>query len=267
MRPSVDQSGKEDLQEIRLRAGQPPELVLSDNSIYLDDIVNTADLDFCINAATQYSPWVASTVSSGYITAQGGHRIGICGQLVMIDGKIQSANYITSLCIRVARDYPGIALDAVGLDGSILIIGSPGRGKTTLLRDMIRQKSNITSETIAVLDERRELFPVASGNFIFSPGKHTDILSGCGKSNGLEILIRTMNPRYIAVDEITAAEDCDAIIQATGCGVSIIATAHAADINDLVARPVYRPILEAGIFQRIIVMQQNKSWKVERVNI
>ena len=266
MRPEVDHLGREALQEIRLRTGQPLELVLTDRSVYLDDAVKTTDLDFCINAASQYSPWAASSISSGYITAQGGHRIGICGQLVMIEGKIQSLSCITSLCIRVARDYPGIAQDTVGLVGSILIIGSPGRGKTTLLRDMIRQKSNIACATVAVVDERRELFPVSSGNFVFSPGMHTDVLSGCGKSTGLEILIRTMNPRYVAVDEITAPEDCEAIIQSRGCGASILATAHASDLNDLMSRPVYKPILNAEIFSCIIVMQQNKSWKLERVN-
>ena len=92
-------------------------------------------------------------------------------------------------------------------------------------------------------------------------------MSGCGKSEGIEMLIRTMSPRYVAVDEITAIEDCEAIIQACGCGVSILATAHAADLNDFENRPVYKPILNNGIFHHIVVMQSDKSWKLERVKI
>lgn len=266
MRMKVDTIGKESLQEIRLRAGQVPELVLGNSRTYLNEVVCNTDLDFCINAASQYSPWSASTVANGYITSHGGHRIGICGQMVLLQGKVLTARNITSLCIRVARDYPGIATHAAGLRGSILIVGSPGRGKTTLLRDLIRQKSNLESVNVAVVDERCELFPFNNGIFSFSPGKQTDILSGCSKYNGMEMLIKTMNPDYVAVDEITALEDCNAIIHANGCGVSILATAHAGDMHDLQKRPVYKPILDSGIFQNIIVMNPDKTWKLERVN-
>ena len=263
----MDKLAKERLQEIRLRIGQPPQLVLGNSNEYLDGTVSTEDLNYCINAASEYSPWSASTASSGYITAQGGHRIGICGRMVINGGKVQTVRNITSLCIRVARDFPGLARDAACLTGSILIIGSPGRGKTTLLRDLIRQKSNMESATVAVVDERCELFPVTSGGFCFFPGSHTDVLSGCGKEEGIEMLIRTMGPNYVAVDEITATEDCRAIIHARGCGVSILATAHAADMVDFKERPVYRPFWEENIFQSIIVMQSDKTWRLERMNI
>ena len=267
MRKDVDDLGKAGLQELRLRTGQPAELVLPNRSVYLVNEVSGEDLEYCLNAASQYSPWSATTVSKGYITAGGGHRIGICGNLVMAGGNVKTVNRITSLCIRVARDYPNIAANARGLIGSILIIGSPGRGKTTLLRDLIRLKSNDESKTITVVDERGELFPLSCGKFCFHTGNHTDILSGCGKAEGIEMLIRTMNPHYVAVDEITAIEDCNAIVQARGCGVSILATAHAADMREFMDRPVYKPILDAEIFKNIIIMQPDKSWKLERVNL
>lgn len=267
MRPKVDVIGRDSLQEIRLRIGQAPHLVLRDSCAWLDGTVNEDDLNFTVNAASQYSPWSASTVSSGYITAQGGHRVGICGRVAVLDGKVQTVRNITSLCIRVARDFPGIANGAVDLTGSILIIGSPGRGKTTLLRDLIRQKANMVSSTVAVVDERCELFPISCGGFCFPPGKHMDVLSGCSKVDGIEVLIRTMNPNYIAVDEITAVEDCHAIVRAKGCGVSMLATAHAADMDDLLERKVYRTLWEENVFQIFLVMQPDKSWKVERMNI
>lgn len=267
MRSSIDRLGKETLQELRLRSGQRPELVISDKSIYLEETITESDLDFCVNTASQYSPWSASTVARGYITARGGHRIGICGHMVMLEGKIHTAKLVSSLCIRVARDFSGIASNLTEIHGSVLIIGRPGSGKTTLLRDFIRQKSNAEACNIAVVDERCELFPVSCGKFCFPTGKHTDVLSGCGKAEGIEMLVRTMGPRYVAVDEITAVEDCEAIIQAIGCGVSILATAHAADFHDFENRPVYKPILNAEIFNHIVVMQSDKSWNLERVKV
>ena len=152
--------------------------------------------------------------------------------------------------------------------GEVLsIIGSSGSGKTTLLRDLIRLKSNMESCNVAVVDERGELFPTTNRKFCFPPGKHTDILSGCGKADGIEMVIRTMRPDYVAVDEITAISDCHSILQARGCGVSILATAHAASINEFEDRPVYKPLLHSGICSYIVVMQPDKSWQLERINL
>lgn len=267
MRDRVDSLGKEKLQELRLRIGRPPELVMSDGSSYLNRCVTGEDLSYCVNAASQYSPWTSSTSASGYITATGGHRLGICGEVAILNGEIRSVTSVTSLCIRVARDFPGISMPAAGISGSILIIGSPGRGKTTLLRDLIRQKSNDGCGAVAVVDERRELFPIACGAFCFPPGSRTEVLSGCGKADGVEMLIRTMNPRWLAVDEITAASDCQALIHAGWCGVSMLATAHAENLSDFMNRPVYKPLVQSRIFAHIIVMQPDKSWILERMNI
>lgn len=267
MREQVDSLGRDRLQELRLRIGRPPELICMDGSRYLDRFVSMDDLSYCVNAASQYSPWASATIANGYITAPGGHRLGICGDVAVIDGKISTITNISSLCIRVARDFPGIGLRASGLTGSTLIIGSPGRGKTTLLRDLIRQKSNSDSGAVAVVDERRELFPFVDGQFAFYPGSRTEVLSGCSKGAGTEILIRTMNPKWIAVDEITAVEDCEALIHAGWCGVSLLATAHGNDLQDFLSRPVYKVLRQCILFENIIIMKPDKSWVLERVNL
>lgn len=267
MRDQVDKLGRDGLQELRLRIDRPGELVTAKGCMFLDKNIHAEDLSFCVNAASCYSPWVATTAASGYITASGGHRIGLCGNTVIKENKIQTITCLTSLCLRVARDFPGIAIQASRLSGSILIIGSPGMGKTTLLRDLIRQKSNSEYRAVAVVDERCEVFPVVDGQFCFSPGLRTEVLSGCDKSTGIEILLRTMNPGWIAVDEITANKDSKAIFHAGRCGVDFLATAHAESIEDLITRSVYKPFVECGFFRNIIVMKQDKTWSLERMSV
>jgi stage III sporulation protein AA len=172
--------------------------------------------------------------------------------------EITGIRNVSSLCIRVARDFPGIAGELANLKGSILILGAPGWGKTTLLRDLIRQKDECGCH-ISVLDEREELFPD-----IRSRGTRTEVLSGCPKEEGMDILLRTMAPEIIALDEITAAEDCDALSRAAWCGVSLLATAHAASLSDFLHREIYAPLVRQAIFDHIIILRSDKSWFLER---
>jgi stage III sporulation protein AA len=171
---------------------------------------------------------------------------------------------VTSLCIRVARDLVGIAGKLQCTNGSVLIIGRPGSGKTTLLRDLIRHRSDSGAGSIAVVDERGELFPAGTA---FSRGCRTDILTGCSKGQGIEILLRTMGPATIAVDEITSEGDCDALVKAGWCGVSLLATAHASCKEDLYARPVYKPLVKSHLFDTLVILQPDKSWKAERMEL
>ena len=267
MRESVDKQGKDTLQELRLRLGAPPELVLNSGSFWLDKPVREEDLKFCVNVASRYSPWSSATVSKGYITAPGGHRLGLCGEGVISNGKMTGIRSVTSINIRVARDFPGIARDTAKHIGSVLIIGKPGSGKTTLLRDAIRQRSNTYSECIAVVDEREEIFPKADNKICFSTGRHTDVLSGCSKPEGIEAVLRAMGPDTIALDEITAEADCKALMHAGWCGVKLMATAHAGSRQDLYSRPIYRPIIESGLFDALIVLHEDKSWHYERMKV
>ena len=256
----VDRSKQEKLQELRLRINAAPELVYASGNWYLNRKISREDLNHCVNLASRYSPWAAQSVSRGYITAPGGHRIGLCGDAVIKEGEIIGIKNLRSLCIRVARDFPGIGLNAAKYTGSILLLGPPGSGKTTLLRDMIRQIAN--RETVAVVDEREELFPE-----YFPPGKCMDILTGCEKAVGIGMLLRTMGPSCIAVDEITAEEDTEALIHAGWCGVRLLATAHAASVKDLIARPIYHRLASSKLFDHILVLHRDKSWREERMDL
>lgn len=265
MRSDVDRLGKLSLQELRLRVGKPPELVLGGGSDWLSRPVSGEDLSFCVNAASRYSPWTTGSAASGYITAPGGHRIGLCGEVTTAGREVSGIKNLSSVCIRVARDYPGIAGDLADCADSLLILGPPGSGKTTLLRDLIRRISGQGPGCIAVVDERGELFPSSGEKSCFDTGLRTDVQTGCAKAQGIDMVLRTMGPAAIAVDEITAEEDCEALLRAGWCGVRLLASAHATGITDLRSRPVYRKLWDCGLFSTAVVLRKDKSWKLERM--
>lgn len=247
----------ESLQEIRLRLQFPAELVTSNGVRWLDKPVTGGDIGFCIQAASRYSPWAAETMSQGYLTAPGGHRIGICGVAIYKNGVFSGLREISSLCIRVAKDYVGFST-GTPRTGSILILGAPGWGKTTLLRDLSRVRAE--TETVAVVDERGELFPEG-----ILRGKRMDVLVGAKKGEGIERVLKTMTPDCIAVDEITSEEDCLALCHAWGCGVRLMATAHAGSMDEFYHRPIYQQLVRMQIFDSCLVLYKDKSFKLERM--
>lgn len=251
------------LLELRLRRNRSPELVCSDGSRFLKGCICSDDLDFCLNAASRYSPWAASTVSEGFVTAPGGHRIGICGEAVVKEGRLSGFRSIGSLCIRVARDFPGVAKPILFRGQALLILGAPGWGKTTLLRDLARTLSE--REQVAVVDQRRELFPPGLTDDGSARELRLDTLYGLGKQEGIDTVLKTMSPECIVVDEITSPEDCQALLQAWGCGVRLVATAHAASMEDFKRRCVYKPLLDSRMFDTYVILHRDKSFHQEAI--
>lgn len=252
--------------EIRLRAGQAASVLEDGKERRLPGIVRQEELDGILQRATGQSVYASfDTLRQGFVTLPGGHRIGICGSAVMKNGAVSGFQAISSLCIRIARD---IRMDEgklfSKLTGSALIIGPPGAGKTTLLRSCIRALSG-SGQRVCVADERGELGGVCAGQAQFDLGPQTDILTGAGKCEAMMMLLRTMDPQWIAADEITAREDISAMEQISYCGVHLLATAHAKDADELAARPLYRELLRLRLFQMLFVLRPDRSFTVQEV--
>ena len=263
-------------EEFRLRRGFPMTVLLPEGERETDGPpVGEDELRQVVENATQCSAHTAlDRVRQGFVTLRGGHRIGLCGSVTKKDGRIVTLRELSSLSIRVARSVPGLAkplLPELTEDGrflSTLILAPPGAGKTTLLRDLVRALSDgegCPPHRVSVADERGEIAALWRGEPQLYVGRHTDVLDGCSKSEGLSILIRGMDPQVAAADELGGSEDVRAAEEAAGCGVAVLATAHGAGLEDLRRRPACRELLELGAFRRLVVLERRGAVRSVRV--
>jgi len=265
-----DEKQKQPIEEIRLRSGRAPSAVIGNCDIIMpyspvnQTTVMPNILTGIIERATRFSIHSFSeNISRGFITLPKGHRIGICGTGIMKDNSVSSVRNFSSISIRIAREIKGASKMVIPelLDGerfkNTLIISPPGAGKTTFLRDIVRTISNSPKYKIAVADERCEIAAMENGMPGFDIGQRCDIVDGCRKSFAIMMLMRSMSPDIIAMDEITESEDIDALSDAANCGIGLIATAHARDVDDLLKRPVYKSLMAREIFEKIVCISLN----------
>lgn len=265
-----------ELEEVRLRRGFPMTALLPGGEADTDTPpIGEEELRQVLENATQSSAHTAlDRVRQGFVTLRGGHRVGLCGSVVRRDGGIVTLRELSSLSIRVARPVvgqAGVLLPQLREDGafaSTLILAPPGAGKTTLLRELVRGLSDGEGGTplrVGVADERGEIAALWRGEPQLYVGRHTDVLDGCSKAEGLSMLLRGMNPQAVAVDEITDPADVQAVTEAAGCGAALLATAHGGGPEDLHRRPVYRALLSAGVFRRLVVLERRDGRRTARV--
>lgn len=247
-------------EELRLRAGRrATALVKGVETPISDALVGSDDLNCVVERATSASVHTAqSSIAKGFINCSGGIRIGLCGTGVIDRGEVRGMRAISSLAIRIPHEIRGCGQAAIdrlaASSGNVLILSPPGYGKTTFLRECIRQMSD-AGQRVSVADERGELAAVYRGIPQLDLGKSSDVMSDVPKAQAVMMLLRAMNPQVIAMDEISSPEDIGAAETASGCGVRIIATAHAAGRSELQVRPIYKKLLEHGMFGSLIVIK------------
>lgn len=264
-------------EELRLRAGRPMSVTLPEGEAVLPGcpVISPGDLRTTLEIATQASAHAAlERVRHGFITVQGGHRVGLCGTVVVKDGAIHNLRELSSLNIRIARQITGVGdelllrLREEEALPSVLVLAPPGAGKTTLLRDIIRGLSAGVGGPpvrVGVADERGELGAMYDGVPQLDLGPHTDVINGCSKADGLMMLLKGMTPRVLAVDEVTAPADIDALDAAAGCGAVLLATAHGKNMEDLKRRPLYTRLLERRIFQKVLLIERQEGTRCYRL--
>jgi len=286
-----------DLEEIRVRIGQPlfiytgqKEFVLVQNGVltavnmlregYEKNIYDKAyriteqDLLEMQNYISNYSLYAwQEELRNGFLTIQGGHRIGLAGGTTNCDGHISGISYLMFFNIRVAHEKIGCAEnilpyirysenkngtdfinDVPGIHNT-LIISSPGAGKTTLLRDCIRSVS-YGGAKVGLVDERSEIAASYHGIPQNDIGPRTDVLDGCNKPEGIQMLLRTMSPQVIAVDELGTEADFKAVEQAAYSGCKVIGTVHAGSIKELQEKPTLKKWCEKELFERFIFIEK-----------
>ncbi len=248
-----------ELAEVRLRAGRPAQLLWTGGEALCGGAVDAERLRRITAAMMDYSLYAReSELNQGYFTMDDGSRVGVCGRFAR-DKEGWRLTEIGSVCVRVARPVSGCA-DAVmeAVDGkgglkSTLILSRPGMGKTTLLRDIARQLSG-AGRRVGLVDERHEMAACMRGVPTLDVGPRTDVMDGCPKPLAITTLIRAMAPEVIVADEIGGEGDARALADAARCGVAVVASAHAGDIGQAMARPMLRAALLEGAFQTAVLL-------------
>lgn len=262
------------LEEIHIRTNRNILLKIGQDEYKVDYLISSKEVldilqKICDNSIYTYQ----SQICNGFITIKGGHRVGITGNVVYKDGQVINISHIYSLNFRIARQILGCSNELLKYILNIkentiyntIILSPPGRGKTTIIRDAVRNLSNGIKEirfkgiNVGVVDERGEIAAMYKGIPQNDLGERTDILDNVSKDIGMKMLIRSMNPRVIVADEIGTKEDIDAINYAVCSGVNGLFTAHGSSLNDISLNPILKTLLELKTIQKVILIEKNRS--------
>lgn len=282
---AIDQNMMESLQEIRVRVKRKTIIKLNNFEKEADFVPEEREMiellqRLCDNSIYSFQ----NQISNGFITLVGGHRVGIAGSIAMKDGKVSNINYISALNFRIAREITGISNELMkhifkdGRAKNTLIISKPGMGKTTLLRDLVRNISTNTLNTISLIDERGEIAAMYKGVPQNDVGIRCDVFDNVTKSIGIKMAIRAMAPDIIVSDEIGTKEDVEAIHYAVLSGVKGIFTMHGDSINDVKLNENMNKLYEEKLFERLVFLEKlgkikniytldNNMYKLEDENL
>ena len=259
------------LTEIRLRAERPVQLKMTDASLQCAYIPGTSDISKISEALSEHGLYARyDEARRGFITLRGGHRLGLCGKVDIENGHALRLCDIASLCLRIAHEHKGLCapllpyLSAFDTLPSVLILGAPGTGKTTLLRDLARHLSS-SGIAVSINDERGELAACQKGVPQLDVGISTDVLDGCQKAYGIRWLIRSMSPQVIITDEISGKSDAAALLEARASGVCVMASAHAGSMADFSARRDLMILRRLKLFDLTVVLKSGSAGIIQQV--
>lgn len=277
------------IEEVRVRESRPFEICWGDGYAFLDErgkLVAQEEKAYrptrqdcltLLELLTNHSMYThEEELRRGYITVAGGHRVGLAGRTVLDQGDVKQIRDVSSFNIRIAREVLGVGRQVLPhlYDPNrqsvhhTLVISPPQQGKTTLIRDLARLISrgdwgesgmNASGKKVGIVDERSELAACLKGVPRFDLGPRTDVMDGCPKAEGMMMMIRSLSPEVLIVDEIGRPEDAAAIHEAVHTGIRIVATAHGADYEDVRMRPVLKQLLEEGVFTRYVILHRRKG--------
>ena len=268
----------ENITEIRIRLNKEVMVYENNKEIILCVISTTDDITEILKNVSNNSIYaIDGDIKEGFVTTKGGNRIGICGEVKVSDNKIIGVSNISSMNIRIARQILGVSCKVMkyivknGCIKNTLIVSPPGKGKTTLLRDIARNLSDGSKDfsgvNVGIVDERNEIASVYQGESLLNVGKRTDVLTGINKAKGIEMMIRSMGLNVIITDEIYTKEDCEAIKKAVSSGISCIFSMHGEDLDDILMNDQIADLIEGGIFKNVIILSSTNRGQIQKVHI
>lgn len=256
----------ETVQEIRLRKGRTMQIIrqgqaysVTDSGALADPIqggvpvtgqvLDTVFRNLCAQSVHSFQ----DAIRQGFLPLAGGNRAGLCGTAVIRSGTTESVRDISGINLRIAAARTGCAAALAAeigdprQTGGILIAGPPASGKTTVLRDLARIFGG--RMRVCIPDERGELAAVRNGVPQFQVGAQTDVFDGYPKAEAIAAAVRVMNPELLICDELGGEHETEALLSSVHSGVTLIASAHAADLRTLQLRPQIRRLIDAGMFR------------------
>ncbi len=268
----LDEKTRRQMEEINIRVNKPVIIRLGGqgrkNEKVTKFIATNTDIREALGYISNFSMYAyEEEVREGFLTIKGGHRIGICGKTVSEGESIKTIKNINALNIRIARQIAGCADEVImkltkdGFDNT-LIISPPCMGKTTLLREMIRLLSDRFLYKVGLVDERGEIAACHVGIPQNDIGIRTDVMDGCSKSEGIMMLVRSMAPEILAVDEIGKIKDVEAILMAGGYGGRVLGTIHGSSVEAVKDKPFMRELISEGFFKNYVVITEDRNIRV-----